>query len=55
MTDKLTYTYDIELIFEPTGDYVNIKNYETDAETEEELNQEILHYMSIVSWKKEQD
>lgn len=45
-------TYDIELIFEPTGDYVHIKGYETDAETEDELNQEVLHYLSIVSWKK---
>ena len=46
-------TYDIELIFEPTGDYVHIMGYETDAETEEELNSEIIHYLSIVSWKKE--
>jgi len=59
---ELEGTYDFELIFIPTGDSLQIQGYLTDAETEEEVNQEILHYMEInghykhrSTWKKSED
>jgi hypothetical protein len=39
--------WDVELIFEPTGDYMNF-TYETDEEDEDQIFNEIMHGISIV-------
>ena len=44
--------YRVDVIFEPTGDYMHFK-YEAEAEDEEALCNEILSQLSIVSWKEE--
>jgi hypothetical protein len=43
-------TYEVEIIFEPTGDYMNFK-YEAESDNEEDLCREVLNQLSIVSWK----
>jgi hypothetical protein len=40
-------TYEVELIFEPTGDYMNFE-YDTDEEDEDQVHNEIVHGLSIV-------
>jgi hypothetical protein len=45
--------YKVEVIFEPTGDYMTFR-YEAEAEDEEALCKEILSQLSIVSWKEEE-
>jgi len=45
-------TYKVEVIFEPTGDYMNF-TYEAESENEEDLCREVLNQLSIVSWKEE--
>jgi hypothetical protein len=45
-------TYKVEVIFEPTGDYMNF-TYEAESENEDDLCREILNQLSIVSWKEE--
>lgn len=44
--------YEVEIIFEPTGDYMNFK-YEAESDNEQDLIDEILNQLSIVSWKEE--
>jgi hypothetical protein len=44
--------YRVDVIFEPTGDYMHFK-YEAEAEDEAALCNEILSQLSIVSWKEE--
>ncbi len=44
--------YRVDVIFEPTGDYMHFKN-EAEAEDEEAICNEILSQLSIVSWKEE--
>jgi len=44
--------YKVEIIFEPTGDYMTFR-YEAESEDEESLCNEILNQLSIVSWKDE--
>ena len=46
-------TFNVDVIFEPTGDYMNFK-YEAEAEDEEALLNEVLNQLSIVSWKEEE-
>jgi hypothetical protein len=46
-------TYEVEIIFEPTGDYMNFK-YEAESDNEEDLCREVLNQLSIVSWKVEE-
>jgi hypothetical protein len=45
--------YEVEIIFEPTGDYMNFK-YEAESDNEEDLCREVLNQLSIVSWKVEE-
>ena len=45
--------YTVEVIFEPTGDYMHFK-YEAESEDEEALMNEVLNQLSIVSWKVEE-
>ena len=45
--------YDIQLIFEPTGDWIDITGYESNADNEQDLHEEILHYTSVTTWKKD--
>ena len=40
-------TWDIEVIFEPTGDYMNFM-YETDNEDEDSIFNEVSNQLSIV-------
>ena len=42
--------YQVEVIFEPTGDYMNFR-YEAESDNEEDLCREILNQLSIVSFK----
>jgi hypothetical protein len=42
--------YQVEVIFEPTGDYMNFR-YEAESDNEEDLCNEILNQLSIVSFK----
>jgi hypothetical protein len=42
--------YKVEIIFEPTGDYMTFR-YEAESEDEEALVNEVLSQLSIVSWK----
>ena len=44
--------YKVEIIFEPTGDYMHFK-YEAESDNEEDLCREVLNQLSIVSWKAE--
>jgi hypothetical protein len=44
--------YKVEVIFEPTGDYMNF-TYEAESDNEADLMNEILSQLSIVSWKEE--
>jgi hypothetical protein len=44
--------YKVEVIFEPTGDYMTFR-YEAESEDEESLMNEVLNQLSIVSWKEE--
>lgn len=39
--------YDIKFVFEPTGDSLEISNYDSMARNEDELKKEILHYLTI--------
>jgi hypothetical protein len=41
--------WEIEVIFEPTGDYMNFE-YETDNEDEDVIYREIENQLSIVPW-----
>ena len=41
------YTYNIELLFTPTGDLFQIKNYFTYAESEADLHAEVRHYLEV--------
>jgi hypothetical protein len=43
--------YTVEVIFEPTGDYMHFK-YEAESGNESELRREILDQLKIVSWKE---
>ena len=45
--------YKVEVIFEPTGDYMTFR-YEAESEDEESLMNEVLNQLSIVSWKVEE-
>ena len=45
--------YKVEVIFEPTGDYMNF-TYEAESDNEEDLCREVLNQLSIVSWKVEE-
>ena len=44
--------YKVEIIFEPTGDYMTFR-YEAEAEDEEALLNEVLSQLSIVSFKEQ--
>ena len=44
--------FKVEVIFEPTGDYMNF-TYEAESENEEDLCREVLNQLSIVSWKEQ--
>ncbi len=45
--------YKVEIIFEPTGDYMTFR-YEAESDNEKDLVNEILNQLSIVSWKEEE-
>jgi len=45
--------YKVEIIFEPTGDYMTFR-YEAESDNEEDLCREILNQLSIVSFKVEE-
>ena len=45
--------YKVEVIFEPTGHFMNF-TYEAESENEEDLCREVLNQLSIVSWKEEE-
>ena len=45
--------YKVEIIFEPTGDYMTFR-YEAESDNEADLCNEILNQLSIVSWKEEE-
>ena len=42
--------YEVEVIFEPTGHFMNF-TYEAEAEDETARLNEVLNQLSIVSWK----
>ena len=42
--------YEVEVIFEPTGHFMNFA-YEAESDNEEDLCREVLNQLSIVSWK----
>jgi hypothetical protein len=44
--------YKVEIIFEPTGDYMTFR-YEAESDNEEDLVNEILDQLSIVSFKEQ--
>jgi hypothetical protein len=44
--------YKVEIIFEPTGDYMTFR-YEAESDNEEDLCNEILSQLSIVSFKEQ--
>jgi len=44
--------YKVEIIFEPTGDYMTFR-YEAESDNEEDLCREILNQLSIVSFKEQ--
>ena len=44
--------FKVEVIFEPTGDYMNF-TYEAESDNEEDLCREVLNQLSIVSWKEQ--
>jgi hypothetical protein len=44
--------YKVEIIFEPTGDYMTFR-YEAESDNEEDLMHEILNQLSIVSFKEQ--
>jgi hypothetical protein len=44
--------YKVEIIFEPTGDYMTFR-YEAESDNEEDLCNEILNQLSIVSFKEQ--
>jgi hypothetical protein len=44
--------YKVEIIFEPTGDYMTFR-YEAESDNEEDLCSEILNQLSIVSFKEQ--
>ena len=44
--------FKVEVIFEPTGDYMTFR-YEAEAEDEEALINEVLNQLSIVSFKEQ--
>jgi hypothetical protein len=46
--------WEIEVIFEPTGDYMNFE-YETDTEDEEAIFGEVANQLSIVPTLLEKD
>jgi hypothetical protein len=46
-------SWKVETIFEPTGDYMTFR-YEAESDNEEDLCNEILSQLSIVSWKEEE-
>jgi hypothetical protein len=43
--------YTVEVIFEPTGDYMHF-SLESESGNESELRKEILDQLKIVSWKE---
>jgi hypothetical protein len=45
--------YKVEIIFEPTGDYMTFR-YDAESDNETDLVNEILSQLSIVSWKEEE-
>ena len=45
--------YTVEVIFEPTGDYMHFK-YEAESDNESDLCREILNQLSIVSFKEQE-
>jgi hypothetical protein len=40
-------TWEVEIIFEPTGDYMNF-TYETDEDDEDLVTKEVMHGLSVV-------
>ena len=44
--------YRVEIIFEPTGDYMSF-TYEAESDNENDLCNEILNQLSIVSFKEQ--
>lgn len=44
--------FKVEVIFEPTGDFMTFR-YEAEAEDEEALLNEVLNQLSIVSFKEQ--
>jgi len=44
--------FKVEIIFEPTGDYMTFR-YEAESDNEEDLVNEILNQLSIVSFKEQ--
>jgi muconolactone delta-isomerase len=50
---KMVSEYKVEIIFEPTGDYMTFR-YEAESDNEADLCNEILNQLSIVSWKEEE-
>ena len=44
--------YKVEIIFEPTGDYMTF-TYEAESDNEADLCNEILNQLSIVSFKEQ--
>lgn len=45
--------YTVEVIFEPTGDYMHF-TYEAESDNEADLCNEILNQLSIVSFKEQE-
>ena len=45
--------FKVEIIFEPTGDYMTFR-YEAESDNEEDLVNEILNQLSIVSFKEQE-
>jgi hypothetical protein len=45
--------YKVEIIFEPTGDYMTFR-YDAESDNETDLCNEILNQLSIVSFKEQE-
>ena len=52
MEGKAMSEYTVEVIFEPTGDYMHF-TYEAESDNEADLCNEILNQLSIVSFKEQ--
>ena len=45
-------SYKVEVIFEPTGDYMNF-TYDTESDNEDSISNEIINQLSIVLWRND--